>query len=182
MAQQFLAKQATSDGFQIPDPRSRWRRLRQALAGDAGRSRPPDAGADAAVAADGRAVAARSCCAPPARRPSPWSSPTGADKRFKDEAWSEELVFDYVKQSYLVASRWIQNTVAEVDNLDPGDQDEGGVLHAAVRGRALAQQLRADQPDRAQARGRDQGREPAERVCGACSTTSTAARATSRSR
>ena len=28
-------------------------------------------------------------------------------------------MFDYVKQSYLLASRWIQGTVAEVDSLDP---------------------------------------------------------------
>ncbi|MGO1117196.1 PHA/PHB synthase family protein [Rhodovibrionaceae bacterium A322] len=40
------------------------------------------------------------------------------DKRFKDEAWDNEL-FDYVKESYLLTSRWLQSTVAEVDGLDP---------------------------------------------------------------
>ena len=54
----------------------------------------------------------------------PLVEPDRADKRFKDEAWSEELVFDYVKQSYLVASRWIQDTVAEVDELDPATKSK----------------------------------------------------------
>ncbi|HET6470162.1 MAG TPA: class I poly(R)-hydroxyalkanoic acid synthase, partial [Geminicoccaceae bacterium] len=35
----------------------------------------------------------------------PVAAPDPADKRFKDEAWNEALVFDYVKQSYLVSAR-----------------------------------------------------------------------------
>ncbi len=49
--------------------------------------------------------------------PSP-AAPEKGDKRFKDEAWNHEL-FDYVKQSYLLTSRWLQSTVAEVEGLDP---------------------------------------------------------------
>ena len=49
----------------------------------------------------------------------PVVEPDPADRRFKDDAWSEELVFDYIKQSYLLAARWVQSTVADVDSLDP---------------------------------------------------------------
>jgi polyhydroxyalkanoate synthase len=40
------------------------------------------------------------------------------DRRFKDEAWSENTLFDFIKQSYLLTARWMQNTVKSVDGLD----------------------------------------------------------------
>jgi len=40
------------------------------------------------------------------------------DKRFKDSAWDENSVFDYVRQSYLLTARWLQATVRDVDGLD----------------------------------------------------------------
>jgi polyhydroxyalkanoate synthase subunit PhaC len=48
----------------------------------------------------------------------PVIAPDKADRRFKDEAWSENAVFDYLKQSYLLTSQWMQNTVGEVEGLD----------------------------------------------------------------
>ena len=48
----------------------------------------------------------------------PVIAPAGADRRFKDEAWSDSAVFDFIKQSYLLTARWMQNTVREVDGLD----------------------------------------------------------------
>ena len=39
--------------------------------------------------------------------------PEPGDRRFKHESWSEDNVFDYIKQSYLLTSRWLQSTVAE---------------------------------------------------------------------
>ena len=41
------------------------------------------------------------------------------DRRFKHAAWTDELVFHYLKQSYLIGSRWLQNLVANVKGLDP---------------------------------------------------------------
>jgi polyhydroxyalkanoate synthase len=35
------------------------------------------------------------------------AEPEGGDKRFRDPAWSEQLVFDLIKQSYLIASRYL---------------------------------------------------------------------------
>jgi polyhydroxyalkanoate synthase len=48
----------------------------------------------------------------------PVIAPEKSDRRFKDEAWSENAVFDYLKQSYLLTSKWVQNTVGEVEGLD----------------------------------------------------------------
>jgi len=48
----------------------------------------------------------------------PVAAPERGDKRFKDDAWSENHIFDYIKQSYLLTSRWMQETVSDVDGLD----------------------------------------------------------------
>ncbi len=49
----------------------------------------------------------------------PVVTPERDDKRFKDAAWSEEALYDTVKQSYLLTSNWLQSTVRDVDGLDP---------------------------------------------------------------
>jgi polyhydroxyalkanoate synthase len=41
-----------------------------------------------------------------------------SDKRFKDEAWKENEVFDFIKQSYLLSARFVQDVVTHVDGLD----------------------------------------------------------------
>jgi polyhydroxyalkanoate synthase len=41
------------------------------------------------------------------------------DRRFKDDAWKENEVFDFIKQSYLLSARFVQDVVKEVDGLDP---------------------------------------------------------------
>jgi polyhydroxyalkanoate synthase len=48
----------------------------------------------------------------------PLISPDAKDRRFKDEAWQENAVFDFLKQSYLLSARWLQNTVGEVEGMD----------------------------------------------------------------
>ncbi len=41
------------------------------------------------------------------------------DRRFKDEAWKEHEVFDFIKQSYLLSARYVQDVVGHVEGLDP---------------------------------------------------------------
>jgi polyhydroxyalkanoate synthase len=48
----------------------------------------------------------------------PVIEPSSGDRRFKDTAWTENAVFDYIKQSYLLTARWMQATVKQVDGLD----------------------------------------------------------------
>jgi polyhydroxyalkanoate synthase len=40
------------------------------------------------------------------------------DRRFKDEAWKENEVFDFIKQSYLLSARYVHDVVTHVDGLD----------------------------------------------------------------
>ena len=48
----------------------------------------------------------------------PMATPEKGDRRFKDAAWEENAVFDFIKQSYLLTSRWVRSTVAGVKGLD----------------------------------------------------------------
>ena len=45
------------------------------------------------------------------------SPPTG-DRRFRDPAWQQNQIFDFIKQSYLLTSRWLVDTVHDVEGLD----------------------------------------------------------------
>ena len=49
----------------------------------------------------------------------PVAEPAAGDRRFKDQAWQESFVFDFIKQSYLLTARWLQQTVKETDGMDP---------------------------------------------------------------
>jgi len=48
----------------------------------------------------------------------PVAEPAKGDKRFADPAWRDEVVFDYLKQSYLLTARWLQGTIKEVEGVD----------------------------------------------------------------
>src|SRR5580704_6844313 len=48
----------------------------------------------------------------------PVAEPAKGDKRFADPAWKDEVVFDYLKQSYLLTARWLQHTVNQVEGVD----------------------------------------------------------------
>ena len=53
--------------------------------------------------------------------PSSIIEPEKQDKRFRDEAWDDNPAFDFLKQSYLLTSRWIENLVSNVDGLNAED-------------------------------------------------------------
>jgi polyhydroxyalkanoate synthase subunit PhaC len=48
----------------------------------------------------------------------PVAAPDPKDNRFKDPEWSENPVFDFLKQAYLVVSRWADQLVNEAEGLD----------------------------------------------------------------
>ncbi|HBT43069.1 MAG TPA: class I poly(R)-hydroxyalkanoic acid synthase, partial [Rhodospirillaceae bacterium] len=48
----------------------------------------------------------------------PVAQPARDDRRFRDEAWTENQVFDYIKQSYLLTAKWLESTVHDVEGLD----------------------------------------------------------------
>lgn len=53
--------------------------------------------------------------------PPPLIEPDKTDKRFRNEIWNQNELFDFIKQSYLLTSRWIQSTVHDVQGMNKKD-------------------------------------------------------------
>jgi polyhydroxyalkanoate synthase len=47
------------------------------------------------------------------------ASPTKGDRRFKDPAWDEEVVFDHLKQAYLIYSDYAQSLASQAGGMEP---------------------------------------------------------------
>jgi len=45
----------------------------------------------------------------------PVAAPAQGDRRFSEKEWSENFIFDYIKQSYLLAAQWLQHNVEDTD-------------------------------------------------------------------
>lgn len=46
------------------------------------------------------------------------------DRRFRHEAWQDQPVFNLIKQSYLLTSRWARDMVSDVEGLDAHDAEK----------------------------------------------------------
>jgi len=49
----------------------------------------------------------------------PLIEPAPGDRRFRDRAWDDDLLFDYMKQSYLLSAAWMRGLVDEAKDQDP---------------------------------------------------------------
>jgi polyhydroxyalkanoate synthase len=50
--------------------------------------------------------------------PDPVAEPAPGDRRFKADDWTQNQIFDFIKQSYLVTSRWFTGTIRNAEGLD----------------------------------------------------------------
>ena len=48
----------------------------------------------------------------------PVAEPDKTDRRFRGEGWESNFVFDYIKQSYMIAARHLQHSLGDVAGLD----------------------------------------------------------------
>ena len=48
----------------------------------------------------------------------PAIEPLKGDKRFAHPAWDENLMLDFVKQSYLIFARWLETTISQLEGMD----------------------------------------------------------------
>ena len=80
----------------------------------------------------------------PGRAAEPVAEPEPKDSRFKDPEWSENPVFDFLKQAYLITTRWAEDwsTAPRGSTTTPA---QGALLPQADLGRAVAVELPADQ-------------------------------------
>ncbi len=52
----------------------------------------------------------------------PVVAPASGDKRFRDKDWQENQIFDFIKQSYLLTTNWLQSTVGKLEGIEPAQQ------------------------------------------------------------
>jgi polyhydroxyalkanoate synthase len=50
--------------------------------------------------------------------------PEPSDKRFSDPEWRDNPYFDFIKQAYVLTSRWAEDLVKRADELDPHTRDK----------------------------------------------------------
>lgn len=48
----------------------------------------------------------------------PVAAPSRSDKRFRDPDWQENIVFDLMKQSYLLTSKWLTDRIRNAEDID----------------------------------------------------------------
>ena len=54
----------------------------------------------------------------------PVISESRGDRRFRHEAWQDQPVFNLIKQSYLLTSRWARDMVSDVEGMDEHDAEK----------------------------------------------------------
>ena len=114
-----------------------------------------------------------------ARSRSRWPSRPSPTTASRTSVWENNFLFDYIKQSYLIAAENIQKTGGRGAGARPADRAQGEVLHPPVRGRAGADQLRVHQPGGAEGHGRIRRQEPDRRPASSARRTWSAAAASS---
>jgi len=113
----FVERQAEDGGFQLPDPfvvGSAFFDLGARMIADPAKLAEAQAELWRGYAQLWEATTRRLA----GEEVAPVVAPDPADRRFKDKDWDEELVFDVVKQTYLLTANWLQATVRDVDGLD----------------------------------------------------------------
>ncbi len=54
----------------------------------------------------------------------PVADPDAADKRFADPAWRDNPYFDFIKQAYVLTTRWADDLVRRADHIDPHEREK----------------------------------------------------------
>ena len=57
-------------------------------------------------------------------RAAPVAAPDPSDKRFADAEWRNNPYFDFIKQAYVLTTRWADDLVRRADELEPHDRDK----------------------------------------------------------
>ena len=71
--------------------------------------------------------------------------PAKQDKRFKNETWSENAFFDYMKQHYLLMSRYFESSVRDQRHRS-AYTSQSTILYPSDHQRIVTDQLRATNP------------------------------------
>ena len=54
----------------------------------------------------------------------PDGDPTNKDRRFRHEDWTKNPLFEYIRKSYGITSRWMMDTMGRIEGLDEADRQK----------------------------------------------------------
>ena len=74
------------------------------------------------------------------------AAPDAGDKRFADPEWRENPYFDFIKQAYVLTSRWAEDLVRRADELDPHTREKAAFYLKQVTSALSPTNFLADQP------------------------------------
>ena len=77
----------------------------------------------------------------------PVIAPEKRDARFADPEWNTHPVFDFVKQAYLLTTRWAENMVEQADELDPHTRDKARFYVKQIAGALAPSNFVATNPE-----------------------------------
>lgn len=73
--------------------------------------------------------------------------PEKRDARFSDPEWREHPVFDFVKQAYLISSRWAESMVDQAEDLDPHTRERARFYVKQIAGALSPSNFIATNPE-----------------------------------
>jgi polyhydroxyalkanoate synthase len=88
--------------------------------------------------------------------------PDADDTRFDDQAWEENFLFDFIKQSYLITARHLHQTVASAASLDETTQQRVNTLTRQYVDALSPTNFALTNPEVLRETVRQQGQEPAQ--------------------
>jgi polyhydroxyalkanoate synthase len=77
----------------------------------------------------------------------PVAAPDKRDGRFSDPDWSAHPVFDFVKQAYLIGSRWAEEMVDKAEDLDPHTREKARFYVKQIAGALSPSNFIATNPE-----------------------------------
>lgn len=77
----------------------------------------------------------------------PVAEPDKRDSRFSDPDWSAHPVFDFVKQAYLIGTRWAEDMVERADDLDPHTREKARFYVKQISGALSPSNFIATNPE-----------------------------------
>jgi len=77
----------------------------------------------------------------------PVVEPDKRDARFKDPDWTNHPTFDFIKQAYLIGSRWAETMVEKADDLDPHTRNKARFYIKQIAGALSPTNFLATNPE-----------------------------------
>ncbi|MFJ5370510.1 PHA/PHB synthase family protein, partial [Bosea sp. CER48] len=77
----------------------------------------------------------------------PAAEPDKRDSRFKDPDWTNHPTFDFIKQAYLIGSRWAETMVEKADDLDPHTRNKARFYIKQIAGALSPSNFVATNPE-----------------------------------